>query len=195
MALYKTEGIILFQKSFGEADRLLTVFSKDYGKMQVIAKGVRKVTSRKAGSLDTFNHVWLVLAQGRNLDLITEVAVKETFSRWRKNLVGVGMAYYLAELVKRLTAEGQENEAVFELLREFLGRIGKEKPKKLIRGFEEKLLSELGFGVPERLRSKDGSLVAFIEEILEGEIKSREVLRQLREILSSEEVKRGTSQT
>ena len=133
---YKTEGIVLKRINFGEADRLLTLYSKHYGKIRALAKGVRRVTSRKGGNLEIFNHVSLFLIHGRNLDLLSEAQVINTYKSWRKELKKIGLAYYLCELVDKLTPEGQENQVVFELLRDSLSLIDKEKPLELIRSFE-----------------------------------------------------------
>jgi len=177
---YKTEGIILKRTNFGEADRILTIYTKHYGKIRALAKGVRKITSRKGGNVEAFNHVSLFLAQGRNLDIVSEAEVINSFKSWRKNLRKVGLAYYFSELVDKLTPDGQANRVVFELLREFLGKIGQESESKLIRSFEEQLLEELGFGVPEALKKTPGSLKSYIETIIEKKIQSPKILRKLK---------------
>ncbi len=176
---YRTEGIILKRDNFGEADRILTIFTKHYGKLRCLAKGVRRVTSRKGGNVELFNCAILFLIRGRNLDLLSEAQVINSYRFWRRTLKKVGLAYYLCELVDRLTPEGQENRAVFDLLRDSLGEIGKKKPLELVRGFEEKLLIELGFGVPEALKNRPGSLKDYIESIIEAKIKSPKILRNL----------------
>ena len=175
---YRTEGIILKRLSVGEADRILTIFTKHYGKIRAIAKGVRKITSRKGGNVELFNHVTLFLVRGRNLDILTEAQALNTFKDWRKDLKKVGLAYYLCELVDRLTPEEQENRAVFDLLKKSLSQTGKKKPLDLVRGFEENLLEELGFGIPEALKSRPGSLKDYIETIIEAKMKSPKILHE-----------------
>lgn len=169
---YKTEGIILKQKNFAEADRILTIYTKHYGKIQAIAKGARRITSRKAGSLELFNHCSLVLAKGKNLDIISEVEVVNSFRSWRRDLTKVGIAWYFCELVDKLTPDGQENKGVFELLRDYLAKIDSSSLSELVRGFEETLLVDLGFGVPEGVRCRPGSLKTYIESISEKKINS-----------------------
>ena len=176
---FKTEGIILKRMNYGEADRILTIYTSHHGKIRAMAKGVRKLQSRKAGSLELFNHSVLFLIKGKNLDLITEAQAINLFKSWRKNLIKVGIAYYLCELVDKLTPDNQPHEAVFELLKETLKKIGLKENKILVREFEEKLLNELGFGVPEVLRQTQGSLKAYVESIIEKELNSPKILRQL----------------
>lgn len=176
---FKTEGIILKRSNFGEADKILTIYTKNYGKIRAMAKGVRKMASRKAGALELFNHSALFLAKGKNLDIICEVQTVNAYRRWRKDLLAVGLAYYLCELVDKLTPDEQENQPVFELLRDYLAKIGIFKPLALVRGFEEKLLEELGFGVPADWRRSPGSLKSYIESIIEKEINTPKILKQL----------------
>lgn len=173
----KTEGIILRRRNFGETDKILTVYTKHFGKIRLIAKGVRKITSRKAGSLELFNHTSFVLAKGKSLDIISEVAVVNSFPFLRKNLLKAAIAYYFCELVDRLTPDEQENRQVFGLLEEYLAKIGIVQPKVLVRELEEKLLNELGFGIPENLKKTPGSLRQYIESIIEKKINSPEILK------------------
>jgi DNA repair protein RecO (recombination protein O) len=176
---FKTEGIILKRTNFGEADRILTVYTKHYGKIKALAKGVRKLTSRKGGNVELFNWVTMFLARGKNFDILTEVSTVNSFKAWRRDLKKVGLAYYFCELVDKLTPEGQANSTVFRLLGQFLGRINSEYGLKLVRDFEEALLDELGFGVPEVLKKSPGSLKSYIESVVEREIKSPKVIRDL----------------
>lgn len=179
MASYKTEGIILKRIDYGEADRILTIYSKHYGKIRALAKGVRKLTSRKAGALELFNHVSLFIAKGKNLDLITEVELVNSSKRWRKNLVRVGVAYYFCELIDKLTPEGQVNREVFELLRRSLVELGEKDLKPLVLNFQEKLLKELGFGVPPEARQSPQDFQAYIESISEKEIVAPRIIKSL----------------
>lgn len=173
---YKTEGIILKRRNFGEADKILTIFSKHYGKIRAIAKGIRKITSRKAGSLELFNLCKFVFTKGKNLDIISEVEVLNNFSFWRKNLKKVGIAYYFCELVDKLTPEGQVNKAIFELLKNFLLKMEIANESGFLRSFEEHLLEELGFGIPLEFKKRRGSLKPYIESITEKEIQTPKLL-------------------
>lgn len=173
----KTEGIILRRRNFGEADRILTVYTKHFGKIRVIAKGIRKITSRKASSLELFNHIFLVLAKGKNLDIVTEVEVINAFSFLRKNLLKATIAYYFCELVDRLTPDEQENRQVFEILKNYLAKIKFVRPADLVREFEENLLQELGFGIPEDIKKIRGSLRFYIEGIIEKKLNSPEIVK------------------
>ncbi len=175
----KTEGIILKRINYGEADRILTIYTKHYGKIKALAKGVRKITSRRGGNVELFNQATLFFHKGKNLDLLTEAQVTNAFKSWRKDLKKVATAYYFAELVDKLTPEEQPNQAVFNLLSRYLEKIGTASLPELTRSFEEALLKELGFGVPKELRDKPGSLRDYIETITEKKLNSQEINKEL----------------
>ncbi|MGH2469188.1 MAG: DNA repair protein RecO, partial [Chloroflexota bacterium] len=70
--LYATEAVVLERRDFGEADRLLTLYTPVRGKVRAIAKGSRRTTSRLAGHVELFTHTRVLLASGRNLDIVTQ---------------------------------------------------------------------------------------------------------------------------
>lgn len=178
---YATEAVILARRNYGEADRLLTVFSKHYGKLRVIAKGIRRPTSRKKSALELFCYTRLFLAKGRNLDIITDAEVKRNFSSWRKDLTKVGVAYHLVEIITRLSPEHQEHKEVFELLlRSFqnLSDIDYWSLYPFIQSFKIELLEELGY--LERGKNPPPNLDSFIGDLINGELRTKRFLKVLR---------------
>ena len=146
---YKLEAIILKRINFSEADRLITVFSKNHGRVVLVAKGVRKITSRKKGHLELFTHVKLQVAKTKGLGIITEAETITNFSKLGQNLNRARIAYLLAELIDKMTAEEQEQEEVFYLLLDSLVTLNSQKAtKNFILNFEVSLLEFLGFGLP-----------------------------------------------
>lgn len=111
---YRTEGIVLRGRDFGEADRLLTLVTPDHGKIRAVAKGVRRLTSKKAGYLEPFCRNALLLAKGRDLDIIAQVEMLESFVQLRDSLDALLPAYYLAELVDTFVEEGSESRALYD---------------------------------------------------------------------------------
>jgi len=146
MANYKTRGIIIRRSNFGEADRLLTIFTERFGKIKVIAKGARKTTSRLGGNLEPFCLANLVIAEGRNLDIVCEAEIIECFFAIRNNLKSTHISYYLAEAIDKLTGEHEKHPEVLDLLLEVLNKVGQINDDLLISYFELNLLSILGFG-------------------------------------------------
>lgn len=175
---YKDEGIVLKRINVGEADKIVSVFTKRHGKLRLMAKGVRKTKSRKAGSLEPFNQVQLQIAKGRNLDLITETQIINPHRSWRKNLLLVTVGYYFCELVDKLTADSQVHPVVYQQLTTALDQIETVNLKIYVRNFEEQLLDELGFGIPDEIRRQEGSLKTYIEEITERSINSPKLVKK-----------------
>lgn len=174
---YSSEGIILAQKKYGEADRILVIFSKKYGKLSFIAKGVRKLKSKKRGSLEVFNHIVFSAAKGRNLDIITEVETKNSFERIRKNLKKASVSYFFVETVGRLTKDEEKNIELFNLLLNYLKKLTKTKKLKELRNkFTYDVLVLLGFWPKGKtLLDPDSKL----EEITERKINSVRVGKKL----------------
>ena len=123
MHSFAAEGIILKRKNFSEADKLVTIFTKNQGKVICVAKGVRKITSRRAGSLELLNHVKVYLHQTKGLPILTEAQIQNTFPDLKEDLNKISIAFLVLELVDRLFDEGQENRIVFDLLFDTIDRI------------------------------------------------------------------------
>lgn len=176
---YTTQGIILKRANIGEADRLLSIFTKEHGKLRVIAKGVRRPTSRKAANVELFKRSKLFLARGRNLDLVTQVETIEDFPGIRKSLPATKAAYHAVELVEFLTAENQENRRVYEALVRLLRLINAQgqATRRQITRFEKEILGELGFGSPKG--SSHATLKSFIEEIIDRRLRTEEIFKEV----------------
>jgi DNA repair protein RecO (recombination protein O) len=144
--LYRTEAIILRRQVFGEADRLLTLYTPGLGKIRVLAKGVRKPTSRKAGHVELFTHATLLIAKGKSLDIVTQADTIDAFMPLRNDLARASCAYYLAELVDKSTEEGEENRRLFDLLLRGLFWLCEDEDTDLIlRYFDLGLLDYVGY--------------------------------------------------
>ncbi|MFH0863627.1 MAG: DNA repair protein RecO [Candidatus Gottesmanbacteria bacterium] len=183
MRTYKTEGIILKRSNFGEADRLLTIFTKHYGKIHVRAPGARKTLSRKAAHLEVFNLSTIFLVQGKTLDILTEAQTISNFGNLKKELQKIATAYYMCELVDGLCPERQENREVFELLTEKLTNleiINISSPINTREQYSNQLLWILGY-LPRTKMLKGEDVESFIENILERKLKSRKLLRKIEE--------------
>lgn len=143
---YRTEAIVLSRTDYGEADRILTLFTPDRGKVRAIARGARRLTSRTGSHIELFHHIQVVLAEGRTLDVVTQAEAVGARHRIRDNLLLATYAYHLVELVDRLTVEGQGSSPLFALLRD--GLIVLENcadPTLLTRYFELRVLDLLGY--------------------------------------------------
>lgn len=179
---FKTEGIVLKRTNFAEADRIVTVFSKHYGKIVCLAKGIRKMCSRKRGNLEIFNQVILFVVSGKGLDIITETELLNSFSVWRKSLTKIATAYEICEMVDKLTVEGNEQEEVYCLLKESLKQIGNLEQNELsalVNVFGEKLTQLLGFWPRNKPFPENFNAILFVEQIMERELKSKKFLSKV----------------
>lgn len=143
---YRTEAIILRRSDFGEADRLLTLYSREFGKIRAIAKGVRKPQSRKTGHVELFMRTNFFFSEGRDLDIITQAESVETYSPLRQDLIRTTYASYLVELLDRFTPDADKHLALYDLLKEALGWLCTAEDVRLIaRYYELHLLAHVGY--------------------------------------------------
>jgi DNA repair protein RecO (recombination protein O) len=150
--VYRTEAIVLRHGDLGEADRILSVYTPERGKLRLVAKGVRRARSRKAGHLEPLSRVQLLIARGRELDIITQAEAVELYAGLREDLVRLASAEYIVELLDRFTVEEAETHGLYRLLRETLERLtGDVQPTVVLRFFELRLLELSGFR-PELFR-------------------------------------------
>ncbi len=142
----RVDSVVLRHNDWGEADRLLVLYTRDQGKLRAVAKGVRRLRSRKAGHLEPFTHVTLMLAAGRDLWIVTQAQTVDAYLPIREDLMRTGYAAYVVELLDRFTYEEGENRLLFGLLTNTLERIASEEDVySAVRYYELHLLDLLGF--------------------------------------------------
>lgn len=180
MRTYTVQGIILKRKNIGEADRILTVFTKEQGKMRILAKGVRKISSKRASHIEPLNIVILTLYKGSGMPVLTEATSVETFPLVKVDLKKIGIGYHICELIDGLCPENQENETAFSLIEKIFQKLSIEHEiGVLIHAFEVELLSLLGYWSIGTHDLSGAKASYFIESILERKLKSRQILPQL----------------
>lgn len=146
MRTYSDEGIILARRNFSEADRILSIYTKNHGRISAIAKGIRRPTSKKRGHLEIFSYVSFQITDGKGVGLVTEVVTLNNFERLRKNLNKVSLAYFFMEVVGKITHEHERGNNLFDLILSYLERLEKENSLKALRfAFIEDLLVLTGF--------------------------------------------------
>jgi DNA repair protein RecO (recombination protein O) len=179
MRSFKVEGIIIKRKNYGEADRLLTVLTKNNGKIQVKATGIRRIPSRRSAHVELLNHSVLSLYRGKTYAILTEAQAIDNFSPIKDSLEKMGLSYHLCELIDGLCAENQENTKVFYLLKDSLSTlcINNTSANSSVREFEIELLTILGY-LPHRLADRFDTR-DFIENILERKLKSYPIFARL----------------
>lgn len=120
MPTYQTTGIVIGRTNFGEADRVIRLLTPDHGKLSAVAKGVRKIKSRLAGHLELFSEVGIMLATGRNLDIITSARLAWYPHQLTSQYDQLGLAYAYASMMDRVASERQSQPELYAHLREAL---------------------------------------------------------------------------
>lgn len=144
---YDTQGVVLKHMRLGEADRIVTLYTVDRGKVSAVVKGARRITSRKGGFLQPLSHVRVSIAEGRTLDQVVEAETVAIYRAAREDLARMSAGLYFAELVDGFSVDGAANPSEFHLLVGALHALDcTGDPERLARYFETKLLSIAGFG-------------------------------------------------
>ncbi len=144
--LYKTEGIVLKSTEYEEADRIVTIFTKDHGKITAIAKGVRKTKSKFGSSLEILTHSVFLFYKGRNIDIVSQAEILESFFSASKEIIKFAFAANCVEVINKLTEEREINIGLFILLKGVLHYLRESNdPKLLALSFKWQAMSILGY--------------------------------------------------
>lgn len=171
----RTEGVVLKRRNINEADKLVTVLTKDKGKLQIKAPGVRKISSRRSPHIELLNRVNIALYI-RHAPLLTEAQVITDYSAIKQDLQKIGFAYHICEITDGFCAENQENEAVYDLLVITLDQLCQtDQPENLVKRFEFELLDLLGFATADLHKHAHFNMHAYIESLLEKKLKSKNI--------------------
>jgi DNA repair protein RecO (recombination protein O) len=161
---YATPALILRRVDSGEADRLVTILTPAYGRLVVTAKGVRKMTSRKAGHIELFTHTQLFLARGRTFDIVTQAELIDSHMALREDLQRGGAAHVLIELVDRLAQEDHEDAELFDAACESVQLLCRARDARLaLRCGELRLLQVSGYR-PQLFRCAAGGAALPVDQ-------------------------------
>ena len=174
---YSDEGIVLARRNFGEADRILSIYTKSHGRISAVAKGIRRLTSKKRGHLEVFSHIKFQIADGKGMGILTEVETLNNFGIIRKDLKKVSLTYYFTEVVGKITHEHERNDGIFELILNYLEKLQFETRLRSLRlNFILELLTITGFWPKgKKLLNPDEKL----EEVIERGINSIRVGKKI----------------
>lgn len=150
--VYRTEAIVLRRHDLGETDRILTLYTRDRGKVRAVAKGVRKPSSRKAGHVELFVRADMLLAEGRTLDVLTQVELVDAYLPLREDLLRAAYAAHFVELIDAFTEDADESRPLYQLLRDGLTWLTTTNDlQRTARTYELRLLDLAGYR-PELFR-------------------------------------------
>ena len=172
--LYKTSGIIIKRINLGEFDRLITVYTQDFGKLVIKGKAVRKNQAKLKGHLELFLFSNLMIAPGKGFDIITSAETIKSFPYLHKNISSLYIAIYFSEILDKLIDGPEKDENLWQLILSSFEDLNKKDidTKLIINNFENKLLQILGYG-----QQKD--FISFVQELLNSKINSYQQLTEM----------------
>ncbi len=146
MRTYSASTIVVKRIDLGEKDRILTLFSREHGKLSAVAKGCRRPGSKLSGASEPFTYCRMFLSTGRDLDVLTQAEIKESFPNAKSGMASIAHAIYLLELVSAFVDQRQPNPDVFDTLLSamYVLESGTD-PEVTARYLEIQLLSILGY--------------------------------------------------
>jgi len=142
---YRTLGFILKKNDRGEADRVFTIYTEDFGKLELLAKGERKITSKLRGGLEVFFLSEIEFIQGKNYKTLTDSILIDNFKNLRKDLKILGILYKISEVLDILVKEAEPDEKIWNLLKEIFNKLNDIKPEIVYYYFFWNFLSFLGY--------------------------------------------------
>ncbi len=144
--VYQTEAIILKRTKLGEADKIITLYTPQFGKIKAIAKGASRPGSKLGGHIEPLTHSLMMLARGRNFDIITQTQTINSFLPLRDDLWRTTLGLYACELVDSFTEERLPNRPIFDLMLNTFSRLCEVSNGEIVlRYFELHLLNYLGY--------------------------------------------------
>lgn len=141
--LYSDEGFVIRKTDMLNEDKVIGLFLREHGRVSAVAKGVKRIASKKSGNLELLNLCSFSLAVGKNLDILTEVRLINDFDRIRATSERVFFLFYIDELMNKMVYDGEINSDIFDLVRDVLLYVnGKEELslKKVLIYLNSKML-------------------------------------------------------
>lgn len=146
MSLYRIEAVVLNHRYFGEADKIVTLYSRERGKLRAVARGSRRPRNRLLAGTQPYSHTEFLIFSGKGLDQISQCELKESFYPLREGLEEMAAAAYVTELYDLLIEEREGHGELFYLLLCILHLlVGTKDIELVLRFFELRLLSLLGY--------------------------------------------------
>jgi DNA repair protein RecO (recombination protein O) len=149
MRVYSATGLVLHRTLLGETDKILTLYTREHGKLSAVAKGARKAGSRISGATELFTNGRFLIAKVRSLDVISQCEIIESYPALRIDLDRLARAMYICELVDRMTLEHDESacEVLHDLTVGALHLLQRTETyiDGAVHAYELYLLAELGY--------------------------------------------------
>lgn len=180
--VYQTQGLILKKTDFGEASQLFRIYTKDLGKIEVLARGTKKIKSKLNSHLQFFSLINLSIAKGKNFDQLTGAVLIKNFSQLKNDFKKIILASFGLELVEQLTKTYHPDAKIFNLLLNYLETIDKKVIVKkdgwsnIQNQFIIKLMTLLGYKPKPEIIIDSNKLNNFLKSHLDQEIKVEKLM-------------------
>ena len=164
MAMFRDEVIAIKSSSIGERDRIYTLFGKRTGKFKAIAKGVKRIESKKSGHLQSLNICKIACAKGKTFDVITEVESSFELGARKLSTQQYELVGYFCFVLDKFLSEGVREYEVYKLAKTYLiGEISEKRTKLAVY----KLLEFLGFVGNKQADLSYDKLKILVDKILD----------------------------
>jgi len=173
MQYSKLTGIIINRRSVGDADRFLTIFTQERGKISVYARSIRSLKSKRGSSLDLFSHIKFELVEKNDRRTLTSVELLDGHHASKTNLSNITRLFQIGELVDALTPEDDPHPELYELLATALSHLHRFATPDYLTRFKKKLLLVLGFWDSGIL---DSDLDTYIDSLLTRPLRAKIIL-------------------
>ena len=120
---YRTQGFIIKKTDRGESDRLFTIYTKDFGKLEILGRAIRKIKSKLRGGIELFYLSEIEFIQGKTHKTLTDTILIESFPNIRKNLERLKIAHQIAEVLDNLVVKEEKDDQVWQLLKEVFDKL------------------------------------------------------------------------
>jgi len=142
---YRTKGFFIKKVDRGEADRLFTIYTKDFGKLEILGKAIRKIKSKLRGGADLFYLSEIEFIQGKTHKTLTDTILIENFSGIRKDLKRLKIAHQIANLLDNLVGLEEKDKQIWQLLLEAFQKLNSLRSEIIYYYFFWNLVSVLGY--------------------------------------------------
>lgn len=146
MKYHKLSGVIINRHIVKDADRFLTIYTLEEGKISVYAKGVRSVKSKRGSQIDLFSHIKFELFEKNDRRTLTSVELLDGHQISKTTLSNISRLFQIGELVDALTVENDPHSQVYDLLVTALENLSRFETEEYLYRFKKKLLELLGYG-------------------------------------------------
>lgn len=170
MHYLKDRGFVLRRINFGDSDRYITLFSENHGKVEIVAKGVRKITSRRAAACELLNLIEFQSVRTSKNFILTEVRLIDSFEHLKRELFHIKKVFLMCELLDAVMPAGVRHPDVFNLIERASRKMN--ESEKNMAYFQAKLLSLLGFWDKHASFKNETHVESYIEQIIERRLKT-----------------------